>query len=549
MTSSTRTLDLPCRVDVGTTHPGPAVRAIGLSSAELLGATSQGALRLHRLPTGPERRARRVVRFLDGPVGIGAGDLVFVPRRPARPPRHVTEEVARSGGVGIVVHPHVADRWAAPAESANLSLFSLGPCFSADEVHRELAAAMAGATRGDGGPDDREQAADLRTFASLLAEEIGCSVVVADARMRPLAHGIGSDADCGIRDWILFGTPPAAERDAWIREAGLRLPALAAQAPAGARTGWTPTPVSVGDDILGALWTAAGTADRVAAMLSSAARSVAALLVHATHVRDPSRRLRADLLNSVLRGTGRPDRLAAVLGVATEVGLRLAVLEPTAGEGCVDLRHLAGRIALRFSASEAAVTTAGERLWVLTSADHSADDVAERLACGPPGTRRSDVRIAVSDPIDDPVDLPAAADELQALLDLRVDGPITSTSDWHGQLVIAEIAQLTGGRSRLRRGAVRRLQEIDERTRSEYAHTLRTYFDAGSDLTKTAKLLHLHRNSLRYRLGRIRTLSGLDLDDPLQRLVAELELRVNDLEATTLCGPSMDRGSAAVHDL
>jgi purine catabolism regulator len=47
--------------------------------------------------------------------------------------------------------------------------------------------------------------------------------------------------------------------------------------------------------------------------------------------------------------------------------------------------------------------------------------------------------------------------------------------------------------------------------------------------TETAVRLNLHRNSLLYRLRRIREITGLDLDDPETRLALHLALRVGDV--------------------
>jgi DNA-binding PucR family transcriptional regulator len=59
--------------------------------------------------------------------------------------------------------------------------------------------------------------------------------------------------------------------------------------------------------------------------------------------------------------------------------------------------------------------------------------------------------------------------------------------------------------------------------------TLRTFFAARSSPTLAAKQLHLHRNSLLYRLQRIRELTGLDFEDPETRLALEVALRARDL--------------------
>ncbi len=44
--------------------------------------------------------------------------------------------------------------------------------------------------------------------------------------------------------------------------------------------------------------------------------------------------------------------------------------------------------------------------------------------------------------------------------------------------------------------------------------TLRTYYACGARVDKTADALFLHRNSVRYRLDRIRSLLQLDVDQP-----------------------------------
>lgn len=44
--------------------------------------------------------------------------------------------------------------------------------------------------------------------------------------------------------------------------------------------------------------------------------------------------------------------------------------------------------------------------------------------------------------------------------------------------------------------------------------TLRAYYANGASITKTAEAMFLHRNSVRYRLDRVRTALGIDIDHP-----------------------------------
>jgi len=53
---------------------------------------------------------------------------------------------------------------------------------------------------------------------------------------------------------------------------------------------------------------------------------------------------------------------------------------------------------------------------------------------------------------------------------------------------------------------------------------LRTWLQASSNASEASRQLNLHPTTLRYRLTRIKELSGLDLDDPRVRLVCELLL-------------------------
>ena len=55
--------------------------------------------------------------------------------------------------------------------------------------------------------------------------------------------------------------------------------------------------------------------------------------------------------------------------------------------------------------------------------------------------------------------------------------------------------------------------------------TLDAYVAAGNSPSETAARLHLHRNTVLYRLRRIRALLGRDPDDPEQRLGLQLALR------------------------
>jgi DNA-binding PucR family transcriptional regulator len=56
--------------------------------------------------------------------------------------------------------------------------------------------------------------------------------------------------------------------------------------------------------------------------------------------------------------------------------------------------------------------------------------------------------------------------------------------------------------------------------------TLRAYLDHFGDVSAASRALGVHSNSLRYRLRRITQVSGLDLESPDARLLAQVQLRL-----------------------
>lgn len=69
----------------------------------------------------------------------------------------------------------------------------------------------------------------------------------------------------------------------------------------------------------------------------------------------------------------------------------------------------------------------------------------------------------------------------------------------------------------------------DGKDKATFLQTLRVYFRCNGNVAQTAKELIVHRNTLLYRLDRIRHLTGLDLDDAEVRLKVQLALRAFEL--------------------
>jgi sugar diacid utilization regulator len=69
------------------------------------------------------------------------------------------------------------------------------------------------------------------------------------------------------------------------------------------------------------------------------------------------------------------------------------------------------------------------------------------------------------------------------------------------------------------------LLDHDRDHRSELVRTLGVYLDSGGNYDRTADALIIHRSTLRYRLGRIREVSGRDVSDPESQLNLHVAIR------------------------
>ncbi|MEN0084238.1 MAG: helix-turn-helix domain-containing protein [Leifsonia sp.] len=125
-------------------------------------------------------------------------------------------------------------------------------------------------------------------------------------------------------------------------------------------------------------------------------------------------------------------------------------------------------------------------------------------------------------------DLPRSFAEARRALRIRVESrqPLGLTN--HDDLGLLRILDTSDDGVRLERfigewlGA---LAEYDSEHHGELVRTLAAYLDSGGNYDRTAEALVIHRSTLRYRLRRIREVSGRDLGDPESRLNLHVAVR------------------------
>ncbi|TQM11613.1 helix-turn-helix domain-containing protein [Pseudonocardia kunmingensis] len=121
--------------------------------------------------------------------------------------------------------------------------------------------------------------------------------------------------------------------------------------------------------------------------------------------------------------------------------------------------------------------------------------------------------------------------EARAALSGR-DAPVVSFDSLGTNRFLAEWSASTVGRE-IGQTLLAPLERLGPERRATAVRTLAAYLDHHGSLLHAAEALHLHRNSLAYRLKRILAVLDVDLDDPNQWMMLQLACRARLLQETT----------------
>jgi len=124
------------------------------------------------------------------------------------------------------------------------------------------------------------------------------------------------------------------------------------------------------------------------------------------------------------------------------------------------------------------------------------------------------VGVALSRFASDPTDLHrSGAEALLAanVADARGESQITFEETGAYRLLLPAMSQDPSELQRFHDETVAALVTYDDQYETELLRTLETFLDADGNVAKTAERLFTHRHTIRYRLDRVRELSGLDV--------------------------------------
>jgi sugar diacid utilization regulator len=310
--------------------------------------------------------------------------------------------------------------------------------------------------------------------------------------------------------------------------------------------------IRAGDDTLGSMWAAVGERPdpQREQAFAEAAKLVALHMLRQRAGADVERRLRAELVATVLEGGPGAHEAARRLHIASSACVVLA-LGVRAGNGVPAARaeeerqRIADALAVHLAAihPRSASALVGGIAYGILPVPAGRDDGdlrAERVATeflDHAGTR---VRCAfgIGRTATTVIELAQSRrDADRALRVIRAGGsarPIARIPEVYATALLLELSDLIATEAAPPHGPLSRLFDYDREHHSNLVPSLRAWLDAFGDINTAADAVRVHPSTFRYRLRRVVEISGLDLDDREQRFAAMLQLRLLDTAVVTV---------------
>jgi DNA-binding PucR family transcriptional regulator len=397
--------------------------------------------------------------------------------------------------------------------------------------------------RGDRDDPPLPGGTDLFGLAQSIADRARGMVSIEDAQSHVLAYSASSEEADELRRLSILGRAGPPEHLAWIGqwgifdalrsgrdvvrvaerpELGLRpRMAVGIHLPSGARR--TPT-------FAGTIWLQQGSApfaDDAEEVLRGGA-VLAARVLGRMAAAPSTQTLRVRELLGLSADTD-----VDLVAIARELGVDADSRAALIGFSTTAPGNHAGVIALSATAfrADAQVASTGDRVYVLLP-EIGAPSVTSWVR-GVVGVLRREagmtLHAVIAAPLPGLADVAPARAEIDRVFDSAARHPgaisqITSLADARTTVLLDEIVAHVAGQPRLVDPRVRNLREHEPLL----AETLHAYLDGFGDIAAVAGRMHVHPNTIRYRVRRIETLLGTSLDDPDVRLVLTLGLRATE---------------------
>jgi PucR family transcriptional regulator, purine catabolism regulatory protein len=549
-----------------------------------------GGFALARLVAGQDGLDRpiewvRVMESPETPVRMRPNELLLTTGFPVRDnpatTLRVLESLDASGGSALVVKlgrdlEDLPQGMAAEADRLKLPLFTISPDVSWTDLMEPLLERIINAEhwRLKRSLEIHGRFTELvldgkgvNEICRTLSELLDSAVSVEDASFHLLAHAGGARSDPHRRETIArHGTPPRVLYDpqiqSMLREVTehrhpMKVPAFP---HLGMHRGRIIAPILAANQLLGviSILDHPPDNDELAFMaVEQAAMAMALALTKEREVSEVEGRLRGEFLDDLVHGTygdePSAERRARHVGYPLAGRHVLMVVDVDDFRGFLRTRQISEdgiqAIKREFLRRVSGVIRAGHPRAILDARSDSVvtllplgtevpQDHSERLTALGHQIREVivdwrpgfTVSVGLSAPVEAPAGVPTAHREVRAVMDT-----LARFKRWSQVVAVPELG-LTGllagvSDERLVEFASRHLGTLAEHDRARNGSlvgTLKAYLEEGEQQA-AARRLRIHPNTLRYRLDRVREISGAELDDPETRLNLAVALRVQGL--------------------
>ncbi|MBI4729984.1 MAG: helix-turn-helix domain-containing protein [Acidobacteria bacterium] len=390
---------------------------------------------------------------------------------------------------------------------------------------------------------------DLFALANAVAAMVGGPVTIEDPSFRILAYSSLEEPVDELRMQTILGRRSPA---AWMSRFGdagfLRRVATTDDVVTVAgipEEGVLPRiaiAVRAGGEMLGSIWVIVRQAPAPPASaeaLREASRIAALHLMRHRATADIERRFRGDLLLSLIEGRGPIEAVATKLGVDADGAFTVVAFELHSAEEpelSIQRERTLELIAVYCEAfrRRSACVASGKTVYcLLPTAPHTgrprlialAADIIRRAERSLTVGLHAGIGSTVSPLRNVPRSRWEADQVVRVVTRSPERGPVAHIEDVRAHTLLLELQDLAADRPHFAAGKLELLRRADAQQGTDYLRTLSAYFEHQGNVARAAQALGIHANTLRYRLRRMVELSGLDLDDADERLIADLQLR------------------------
>src|SRR6476659_8630871 len=509
-----------------------AVQTSGLGLGQLLLALDRTMVTLVEAPRGLDMPVGSVALVdaddvrLGLAVGPGSADLFFLLGvSDAEAVRWIGQHIGRVPAAIFVKEPSTAAIKRAAA--LGIAVVAVEPRARWELLYKLVNHAFE--HHGDRGDPQYDSGTDLFGLAQSIADRTRGMISIEDADSHVLAYSASSDEADELRRLTILGRAGPPEHLEWIGQWGIfdalrasgdvvrvaERPELGLRPRLAVGIHLPPTDSRRRPVYAGTIWLQQGSAplaDDVEDILRGGA-VLAARIMSRLAAQTSTHTLRVQELLGLVGSDTDVGAIARELGITVDG--RAALIGFVGVEGSVP----ADVIALSASAfrADAQIASTGERVYVLLPKTGGASSVT------------SWVRGVVATPLAGLAGVAVARAEVDRVFDSAqrqpgAIGQVSSLDEARTTVLLDEIVSQVAGQPRLVDPRVRQLRVQEPML----ADTLQAYLDGFGDTAAVAQQLHVHPNTVRYRVRRIEKLLSTSLDDPDDRLVLALGLRATE---------------------